>query len=486
MICKIIIADADKSHAEAIAAYLERLDYISATATTVEDLQCLLSEHLPDIIMVDVGLFGSGINKWLKEIKQRYPLIWMIVLASSDTMDQVTADLIGDVFGFIAKPIKSMALDQTLHQARQAIRLQRKLNQCQHELQELRNTPKPYRQLFREMPCYLTVQDQGLRITASNRLFKEHFGDEIGGKCYKIYKHRESPCPECPVEKTFQDGKSRQTEEVVTSKTGTPYNILTWTAPIRDPSGQITQVIEMATDITQLRKLQDHLTSLGLMLGSISHGVKGMLTALDGAVYQLESGLNHQDMPRITAGVGETREMVDRIRKMVMHILYYAKSRELKYETKAVSDLIDEIMTVAHPMAVKYGVTLKLSMAPNLGTIEIDPQWLPAAILNVVENAIHACHETDASHPKEVEIRIGPDGDKDIVIGVRDSGKGIDKETMGKMFTLFFSRRGPHGTGLGLFIAHHVITMHRGGIRVDSTTEKGACFEIRLPRRAPC
>jgi len=485
MICRIIIVDSDQSHAEALAAYLERLDYIIAIATSTDRLQTLLTEHLPDIVIVDAGLLGSSRSKWFREMKHRYPLIWTIVLAPPDAMDQLMADLIGDAFGFIAKPVKSLALDHTLYQARQAIKLQRQLSQSQQELQELRNTPKPYRQLFREMPCYLTVQDQQLRITASNRLFKEHFGDEIGCKCYTIYKHRDSPCPECPVEKTFKDGKAHQTEEVVTSKTGAQYNILTWTAPIRDQSGQITQVIEMATDITQIRKLQDHLTSLGLMLGSISHGVKGMLTALDGAVYQLESGMERKDMPRVAAAVGETREMVDRIRKMILQILYYAKSRELNYETKALTDLADEIMAVGRPLAEKYGVTLKLSLTPDLGTIEIDPHWLPAALINLVENAIHACDDNHGQGPKEVEIRFRPDGDQGILIEVRDSGKGIDKETREKMFTLFFSRKGPQGTGLGLFIVDHVITLHRGSIRVDSAPGKGTCFAIRLPRRRP-
>ena len=55
--------------------------------------------------------------------------------------------------------------------------------------------------------------------------------------------------------------------------------MLVWSAPIRDLYGEITQVMEMSTDITEIRRLQDHLTSLGFMLGSMSHGVKGMLTA---------------------------------------------------------------------------------------------------------------------------------------------------------------------------------------------------------------
>lgn len=485
MICRIIIADSDQSHAEALGAYLERLDYKTAIAVSTERLQTLFAEDLPDLVIVDAGLLESGLDEWFREVKHRYPLTRTIVMAPPETIDQVMAGLIGDAFGFVAKPVKSLALENTLHQARHAIALQRQLNQSQQELQELRHTQKRYRQLFDEMPCYLTVQDRELRITASSRLFKEHFGDEIGCHCYRIYKHRDSPCLECPVATTFEDGEAHQTEEVVTSKTGAQYNILTWTAPIRDQSGRITQVMEMATDITQIRKLQDHLTSLGLMLGSMSHGVKGMLTALDGAVYQLESGLARKDMPRVAAAVGEIREMVDRISKMVLRILYYAKSRELNYETKALAELADVIMAGGRPLATKHGVALKLSLTPDLGTIEIDPHWLQAALINLVENAIDACGDDHGSHPREVEIRFCPDGDQGILIKVRDSGKGIDKETREKMFTLFFSSKGSQGTGLGLFIAHHVITLHGGSIQVDSVPGKGTCFEIRLPRRRP-
>lgn len=485
MIYKIIIADGDQSHAESLAAYLERLDYQTAIAVSGKQLQTLFTEDNPDFVIADAELLKNGMDKWLKETTHLHPLTRMIVLASPETMDHVMAELMDDAFGFIVKPVKSLALDHMLHQARQAISMQLQLNQFQQELQERRYAQRRYRQLFEEMPCYVTVQDRELRITASNRLFKEHFGDEIGCHCYNIYKHRDSPCVECPVATTFEDGLSHQTEEVVTSKNGTQYNILTWTAPIRDQSGRITQVVEMATNITKIRKLQDHLTSLGLMLGSMSHGVKGMLTALDGAVYQLESGLTRNDMPRIAAAVGETREMVDRIRNMVLQILYYAKSRELNYDSVAITELADAVMSGVRPLAAKHGVALKLSVDPVLETIEIDSHWLQSALINVVENAIDASVDGHGSRPMEVEVIFRPDGDQRILIRVRDSGKGIDTETREKMFTLFFSSKGSQGTGLGLFIAHHVITQHGGTIQVDSAPGKVTSFEIRLPLRRP-
>ena len=67
---------------------------------------------------------------------------------------------------------------------------------------------------------------------------------------------------------------------VVTSKAGEQINVLIWTAPINNAAGEIIQVMEMSINITGIRKLEDHLASLGLLIGSISHGIKGLSQAL--------------------------------------------------------------------------------------------------------------------------------------------------------------------------------------------------------------
>jgi CheY-like chemotaxis protein len=93
-----------------------------------------------------------------------------------------------------------------------------------------------------------------------------------------------------PGAKTFVDGQSHQCEMEVTSKRGETYRVLIQTAPIRDLAGDITHVMEMSTNITRTRRLEDQLASLGLMIGSVSHGIKGLLTGLDGGMYLLDSG----------------------------------------------------------------------------------------------------------------------------------------------------------------------------------------------------
>jgi len=216
-----------------------------------------------------------------------------------------------DVDDYLGIPLNSKALDLALSRAEKRISLNRKMEQYSERLSDFNNAQILFNQLFDEVPCYISVQNRDLRITAANRRFKKHFGDAIGGHCFEIYKHRTYRCEKCPVMETFEDGQIHSTEETVTSKFGRHYNVLTHTAPITNEEGEITQVIEMSANITKITQLQDHLTSLGLMLGSMSHGVKGMLTALDGGIYQLETGLEQKDERQVFEAFELVSQMAD-------------------------------------------------------------------------------------------------------------------------------------------------------------------------------
>ena len=152
---------------------------------------------------------------------------------------------------------------------------------------ELTRSQRRYEHLFNQAPCYITVQNRDMEIVEANERFRRDFGFVRGALCHQAYKNRDDACEDCPVMKTFADGSSHQVETVVTTKTGEQCNILVWTAPLLGAEGEVENVLEMSTDITKVRQLQDQLTSLGMMLGSMSHGVKGMLAALDGGVYRV-------------------------------------------------------------------------------------------------------------------------------------------------------------------------------------------------------
>lgn len=350
--------------------------------------------------------------------------------------------------------------------------------------EELRTTQQKYQELFNEAPCSIAILDRELKVIETNRRFQEELGDAVGAICHRAYRRRESPCPDCPAQKTFQDGQTHQIEEVVVGKGGQPLNALIWTAPVLDAEGKIAAVMEMITNITPIRKLQDHLTSLGLLLGSVSHGVKGMLTALDGGIYRLESGLAKSDPARVDEARHVIKDMVGRIRKMVLDILYYAKSRSLNWERVDVAALAEQVASTVEPKAARTKVGFTRELAEGLGEFEVDAAAFAPALVNILENAVDACADDKAKTGHAVAFAVRRKG-SDVLFEVRDNGMGMDEETRQKLFTLFFSSKGSRGTGLGLFIANQVVEQHGGSISVQSEPGSGSRFTIRMPATLP-
>jgi PAS domain S-box-containing protein len=348
--------------------------------------------------------------------------------------------------------------------------------------EELRVTQQKYMDLFETTPCYIAVRDRDYRIVANNTLFKQDFGEGVGKLCHEIFRHRDSPCPDCPVDATFATGVPSSLEAVVTCLDGRTKNVLTFSAPIRNAGGDITEVMALSTDITQIRELQDHLTSLGLMLGSISHGVKGMLTALEGGVYRLESGIKRNDIARITDAGDTIKSLVGRVRNLVLNVLYYAKSRDMAGDLVDVSHLAANVAQIIEPKAARERIAFTCAIPPDLGRTALDTANLSAALVNILENAIDACVADTAKDSHAIRFAVSADAER-VVFDIADNGMGMSQETREKAFTLFFSSKGLKGTGLGLFIAHDVVKKHGGRIDLTSQPGEGTQFHLVLPRR---
>ena len=351
-------------------------------------------------------------------------------------------------------------------------------------LQErLQATQQRYQQLFDEAPCYITVQDPDLTIHAANRRFQEDFDLGVGTLCHKIYKDRDDSCPGCPVAKTFADGKSHQCEMEVTSKREETYRVLIQTAPIRDLSGDITHVMEMSTNITRTRRLEDQLASLGLMIGSVSHGIKGLLTGLDGGMYLLDSGFKKENQQQLREGWDIVRFMVGRIRGMVLDILYYAKEKDLKWETVDVLGFAEEVLHTVGPKISDQDITLSHRFDPSIGRFEVDAGIVRSALANIIENAVEACRSDRSGRTHEISFEVTQDADH-IYFNVSDNGIGMDESTRANVFTPYFSSKGERGTGLGLFISNRILSQHGGGITLDSIPDTGSRFSIKIPKKA--
>ena len=346
--------------------------------------------------------------------------------------------------------------------------------------EELHRSRERFAQLFEEVPCFITVQGPDRVIQHANRRFREVFGIGVGEECFRVYKHRDEQCLSCPMIDTFETGRINDYEASVQSKDGEELNLLITLAPLRNAEGLVEAVIEMGVDITQIRELQDQLTSIGLLVGSISHGIKGLLTGLDGGIYMVNSGFERDKPERVKKGWEMVQRNVDRVRSMVLDILYYAKDRELTIEPinfgAMIGDLLDGVKKKAHENSVE----LNFHVPEHVGVFDGDSQAIRAMLINLIENSLDACRMDGEKRQHRVDLTVRR-SDPWMVIEVSDNGIGMDRETREKIFSLFFSSKGLKGTGLGLFISNKIVDKHGGTIEVESEVGKGTKFIVRIP-----
>jgi PAS domain S-box-containing protein len=266
---------------------------------------------------------------------------------------------------------------------------------------------------------------------------------------------------------------------------------------VRDKAGQTHWVLETVTsvahggrratlsyfmDISELRRMQGNLSALGLMIGTISHSLKGCLTGLDASLYLIETGFYRNKPARIEEGIDVTKLMIDRIRKLVLDILYYSKERELKLETMEVWRFSKDLAESIESRIRAANIVFETDFSKDIGKFRVDGNLLRPAMINILENAMEACIEDQ--RPLAHWIRFCARGDVDqVIFEISDNGPGMDDEQIHQIFQLFYSSKGTKGTGIGLFVTRKVIRQHGGWVTVESKHGHGARFVITLPRQ---
>ncbi|MBM2815753.1 MAG: domain S-box [Ignavibacteria bacterium] len=362
--------------------------------------------------------------------------------------------------------VMEMAIDNS-----ETKRLQRKFEE---------NSEK-YRTLYDEVPCYISVQDRNFRIIDSNKRFQEEFGGRRGDFCYKIYKHRETQCEICPVALAFEDGEVHSSEEIVASRTGEPINFLVYVAPLKDANGDINSVMEMSTNITQVRKMQSNLTTLGQVISGMAHSIKGIINGLDGGIYIVESGLKKNNEETLKKGWDMVKRNIDRISHLVLDMLYFVKDRIPELEEIDLNELCKEI---CEQFAFKCQVKkIDLKFSPNdTGFFRGDAKEIYTMVNTLIENAVDACCWDNKKEYHDINIKIESDSNN-IYLIISDNGIGMSEETRSKLFSSMFSTKGNSGTGFGLMVVKKIVDEHGGEIYNETKEGIGTTFKIKLPRK---
>lgn len=181
--------------------------------------------------------------------------------------------------------------------------------------------------------------------------------------------------------------------------------------------------------------------------------------------------------------VADVDKCAKHLMALVNDILDYAKAEagmiKLELETVALPELVNQCITMAEPRAAEAAVTITAQVDPAVREIVADPLRLKQILLNLLSNGVKFNEQGGF-----VRMQVRAD-DKNVVISVRDTGRGIDPEKMERLFDPYYqAAHGDQGigTGLGLSIIKHLVELHGGSILVDSVPGSGSVFNVRLPK----
>ena len=258
-------------------------------------------------------------------------------------------------------------------------------------------------------------------------------------------------------------------------------------API-DPASESGSrgVLCLITDITEVSRLREqvalkrNLESLGEMSAGLAHEFKNAMAALHGYAQFLQSiDSDEQGKAAADALLQEVRSLSE----MITAFLNFARPQPLQLEDLNLNELITECARELTPLFEKRRVELVIK-AFSSASIEVqaDTRMLRQALLNLLRNATEAV--PDGKPDRRVIVRTATEssqGKQWATISIQDTGDGIAESDTQKIFIPFFTTKSK-GHGIGLALAHRVITEHGGTLTAANVPGGGAVFTIRLPR----
>jgi nitrogen fixation/metabolism regulation signal transduction histidine kinase len=303
------------------------------------------------------------------------------------------------------------------------------------------------------------------------------------------------------VNDCLQSGNVYRREEIETiTAEKQPRRLGATVAPIelasdRGPRGALCLLTDI-TEVTQLREqvaLKKNLESLGEMSAGLAHEFKNAIATLHGYVQLLQS-LELDDRARSTASslLNEVRNLSD----MVTSFLNFARPQPLQLDEVNLDELIADCATELAATFKQLEVELRMAGADDVSpasaggpatnvrslVIRADERMLRQALLNLIRNAAEAVSEGQTDRRVEVFSASERDnaGQLWAVVQIKDTGEGIPAADLQRIFIPFFTTKAT-GHGVGLALAHRVITQHGGTLTAANGKDGGAVFSVRLP-----
>ena len=235
----------------------------------------------------------------------------------------------------------------------------------------------------------------------------------------------------------------------------------------------------------QLRHAQK-MEAVGRLAGGIAHDFNNLLTVIRMSLLNVGELTMPDD---VRDAIRDASDSTDRAAGLTRDLLAFARKQQLQRSSVAVADILGGVERMVRRVA-EAGIRLEIRIAPDVGEVVADRHQIEQVLLNL---AINACDAMDNRGTLSVRVDsielAGDEAERHRVrpgayvrFAVSDTGTGMSEDTQRSVFEPFFTTKEVgRGTGLGLAVAHGIVTQHGGQIDVESELGKGSTFTVFLP-----
>ena len=230
----------------------------------------------------------------------------------------------------------------------------------------------------------------------------------------------------------------------------------------------------------------ERLAALGQLSAGLAHEIRNPLGVIKGSADMLSRKVAGSE-PLVAELAGYISAEVNRLNALVMRFLDFARPSKLELRPERISEIVDRALEAATASFPGAGVKIERQYAPNLPEIPADPQLCEQVFVNLITNALQAMQTQAEGSEKTLHIAIEPEvsnGEPGVAVFVEDTGPGVPPELREQIFNPFVTSK-KDGVGLGLSIVAKIVDDHRGTIRLEENTPRGARFHIFFPQAGP-